>query len=251
MPSLTIVGSLFALVLSSDHQNEATSLLQRSQKLEIHHNVDLAATQGSRSINAGDACPACPAGISPLDLWGIHDLLMIGHKGPLLENGNVVPKPAAKLLVETAAESLAGMLHKIHPVASCRQAIALADSLQSKAEASWTCLGLNAQNFSGPFRSEQDHFANVANTQPLFEAQLGACKGSQWPRACSYWTSMHAMGVRADMEGAQKAKDYFRDLSHIIAGGALYCFGCTSHFRFLNHHMLPTELQKETNLLFY
>lgn len=191
-----------------------------------------------------DGASSTPVGISALDLWAIHDLLLIGHRGPLLQGS-----PAATSTVQEAANSLAGMLDKIHPIPACREAIAKVDSLADKAESSWTCLGLSKNNFTGPFTSNDSNFYDAANTKPTFDSKLGVCAGSKWPRACSYWAAMHAMGVRADM--GSTPKQYLQAIVRIISGGALYCFGCTSHWRLLNKHLLPAELQDGANLISY
>jgi hypothetical protein len=177
--------------------------------------------------------------IVPLDLWAIHDLLMVGHRGPLVRTDAA----ASLRMVHTAADSLAGMLHDIHPVPECRLAVAQADTLAAKAGASWTCLGLTPSSFNGAFVSDSQSNYDVDSTRPKFYEKLGACKDSQWPRACSYWTSMHAMGVRADMLG--KGKEFFQALVHIFAGGALYCMGCTLHMRLLCEDLLPSAARTE------
>lgn len=186
-----------------------------------------------------------PGDIAPLDLWAIHDLLVIGHKGPLIEEN------VGRSQVEAAANALGGLLQYVHPVPACRKALAdSADAaLFKKAEASWSCLGLSAANFSGAMTSESTGFYAAANTEPKFNELLSACKGSKWPRACSYWSAFHAMGVRAD--AMNKAREYFDAILRIISGGALYCFGCTSHWRILNEYLLPAELRDSNGLVSY
>jgi len=180
-----------------------------------------------------------PKDITPLDLWAIHDLLVVGHKGPL-----VMPSSfAGHKMAESAALKLAELLPDIHPVAACRDAVAKADSVNTKAEASWACLGLSAANFTAPYTSDSQPNSEVDSTSPLFKAQQGACKDSLWPRACSYWSSAHAMAVRADM--LNKGQEFLEAFIHIIAGGALYCTGCTDAFRLLNKHILPSGAYDE------
>jgi hypothetical protein len=60
---------------------------------------------------------------------------------------------------------------------------------------------------------------------------------------------MHAMGIRADM--LQKAPELLQAITQIISGGALFCFGCTSHWRILNQHLLPVDLSDPTDLVAY
>lgn len=182
---------------------------------------------------------ASPASIVPLDLWGIHDLLMIGHKGPVLRpDAN-----ASHAMVESAVHELARMLEDIHPVAECREAIRHEKNYSEKARASWACLSLDRENFTGAYVSDSQVDNEVAMTVPKFTESLGVCKETDLPRSCSYWASLHAMGVRADMLG--KGQDFFKAVVHIISGGALYCFGCTMHFRLLNEYFLPPEVQSE------
>jgi hypothetical protein len=182
---------------------------------------------------------AGPEEITPLDLWAIHDLLIVGHKGPL-----VLPSShASHEMVTSASEKLAEMLPHIHPVAACRDAVAEAESLTEKAQASWSCLGLSSSNFTAPYIADSQPNSEVDRTAPNFTEQLGACKDSLWPRACSYWSSAHAMAVRADM--FQQGQEFLEAFIDIIAGGALYCTGCTDGFRLLNKHILPSGAYDE------
>merc|ERR1719238_1194712 len=57
----------------------------------------------------------------------------------------------------------------------------------------------------------------------------GACASSDWPRACSLWTSFHGMALRA--EAASMGKPFLTALSTLVAVGATSCGGCTWHFR--------------------
>jgi hypothetical protein len=187
---------------------------------------------------AEDLSSTAPENTKPLDLWAIHDLLLAGHRAPLVpSNGG-----AGLAMVEAAAVKLTNMLEDIHPVASCRKAIAQKlktirnaekdRSLQAVAnrrayatvaEVAWSCLNLSAKNFTDPFVSERQVRRAVDRTAPLFNESLGVCGGSGWPRVCSYWASIHAMGVRADAVG--KGQEFFLAAVHLIAGGALYCVG--------------------------
>lgn len=228
----------------SRHQHAGFLLRQRLRTAVPRQHDRHALLQMHANIRKAAVGPPIPGGISVMDLWAIHDLLLIGNKAPLLEADD-----AGRPTITAAVNSLAGMLDKIHPVATCRTAVAKATSLQGKADASWSCLGLSAKNFTGPFTSEKSHFIETANTEPNFGNMLGACAGSNWPRACSYWSSIHSMGVLADLEG--KATEYFQAILHIISGGALYCYGCTSHWRFLNKYLLPKDLQPHDKLIAY
>jgi hypothetical protein len=146
-------------------------------------------------------------------------------------------------MVETAADNFGTLLCDLHPVPACRDAVCKADSLVEKAEASWSCLGLAAENFTEAYTDDSQSDADVDRTTPLFMDKLGVCKDSQWQRACSYWISMHALAVRADL--LQKGKELFKTMVHIIAGGPLYCSGCTTHFRLLNKNMLPDNVTSD------
>mmetsp|Transcript_116282 Transcript_116282/g.183871 ORF Transcript_116282/g.183871 Transcript_116282/m.183871 type:complete len:238 (-) Transcript_116282:633-1346(-) len=181
-----------------------------------------------------------PASIAPLDLWGIHDLLLIGHRGPVLHPDD----NASHAMVEAAVENLAEMLHEIHPVPKCREAIRQETSYNAKANAAWTCLDLDRENFTGAYVSDSQVDNEVAITVPKFTDSLGACKESNLPRSCSYWASLHAMGVRADM--LNKGQEFLTAIVQIISGGALYCFGCTMHFRLLNEAFLPPHVRAES-----
>lgn len=216
--------------------SSVASFLQRSAALNREVAVKI------EDISA----PPTPTGISPLDLWAIHDLLLVGHSAPLLQEPGATPGEGTPV-VQAAVASFAGMLHHIHPVPACRAAVGNASTIAGKAEASWTCLGLTVKNFSGAIKQEAGQF-EPDNTEPNFNL-LGACSGSKWPRACSYWASMHAMGLRADM--LQKGDEFFHSMLRIIAGGALYCFGCTSHFVILNRWLLPAELQNPDKIRQY
>jgi len=172
----------------------------------------------------------------PLDLWAIHDLLIVGRKGPLLQP----TASASHQMVDVAANKLGSLMCDIHPVPACREAVCQADSLVTKAEASWNCLGLTADNFTEAYTSDSQANVDVDRTTPLFMDRLGVCRDSQWQRACSYWISMHALSIRADI--AQKGQEFLQAVVEIIAGGALYCSGCTNHFRLLNKNLLSAEV---------
>lgn len=221
----------------------------------ITHHVEPLKRQAEQALSA--SAGVTPQSIVPLDLWAIHDLLLAGHSAPLMEAPHAVGTAPitgptqvhpGKSLVQAAAVHLAGMLHLLHPVPACRQAIGDESSFDGKAAAAWSCLDLSAGNFTGAITSDSDSPSDVSNPSPsvLLKAKLGACAESQWPRACSYWVSMHAMAVRAEM--IDRGQEYLQSVIRIISGGALYCFGCTSHFMFLNRHLLPAKLRSTEKL---
>jgi len=198
----------------------------------------------ARSPELPNGDSSTPYSINELDVWGIRDLLLLGKASPLLQDGS-----AGKPVVVAAAETLAEMLPQIHPVPACQTAVGLAVGLEAKAAACWSCLGLNPTNFTNPYLPNSTKFQNAANTDTKFGDLMGACSGTRWPRACSYWSSFHAMGVLADVHG--QGRQFLQAISRIIAGGALYCGGCTLHWRYLNKHMLPSALHDVGDLLPY
>jgi hypothetical protein len=189
-----------------------------------------------------------PSGIVEYDLWAIRDLLKVGKRGALLftdDNETVQNHPGVPK-VHAAVDALANMLHEIHPVPACRAAIQQATTTDAKADAAWSCLGLTEANFTGAFTDKNQKAVKASRTEPKFKQLLGACKDSLWPRACSYWTSMHTMAVRA--EHAQKGDKFVEAVFPIMAGGALFCYACTSHFVLLNQYLLPIELRNASKL---
>jgi hypothetical protein len=189
-----------------------------------------------------------PISVTPKDLWAIHDLLILGDTPPLLDKGH-----AGIPLVKDAAVALGDMLGTIHPVHACRSAIAGVTGIKAKAKAAWSCLGVSATDFDAVVTPGTAHPGgskfnrDVGNPEPSFT--LGACQGSHWPRGCSYWVSAHSLAVLA--EANNMGTKFFQAFMRIIAGGALYCHGCTSHHLLLNTHFLPSALKSADNLRFY
>jgi hypothetical protein len=185
-----------------------------------------------------------------LDFWAIRDLVMLGYYGLMMRgphNSNDSQPSQALLDTQAGAMELASMLHEIHPVVCCREAIKEAETLVQKAEASWSCLGLNNSSFDVVFNLSMDKNASkvARNPKPLFIDELGACRTSLWPRACSYWTSMHAMSIRADVLG--KSMAFLRAITRIMAGGALFCGGCQRHFILLMQPLVPASINDKRN----
>lgn len=213
--------------------------LQDAEQHAVRHNSSTVFTQQERIPK--------PSGIVPADLWGIHDLLLLGHFGVMLMgphiNVSLTGPSDALRQSRSAVKVFAGMLPTIHPVPKCRAMLKSVgpSNLEAFAKASWTCLGLSEKDFNVSFTSlSVDVFESLdaMNAAPKF--RLGACQGSRWPRACSYWSSMHAMGVRADLLG--KGKQFFKAMVQIISGGSLFCEGCTRHLRLLAGPILPDTL---------
>jgi hypothetical protein len=192
-----------------------------------------------------------PESIVPKDLWGIHDLLMLGRYGLMMRgphNSNASEPSNALLDVQAGADALASMLHLVHPVARCREAIAKAKSFVAKANASLSCLGLCDADFDVVFANmnvNNETAKKARHPKVLFADQLGVCKTSLWPRACSFWASLHAMSVRADMLG--KGKAYLMAVTRIMAGGALFCGGCQRHFILLMQPLIPASINDKRN----
>mmetsp|Transcript_31510 Transcript_31510/g.57258 ORF Transcript_31510/g.57258 Transcript_31510/m.57258 type:complete len:284 (+) Transcript_31510:150-1001(+) len=230
-------------------QDEDFALLQTSGA-SLHRKVRIGQDEAARQTNsfvnrpAADQMQTDAAGILPADLWAIHDILLLGHYGVMLKGPHMGLNATHALTVaQSAAETLAGMLPVIHPVPECRAALSAIPShkLEAVAEASWTCLGLSASNFTSPFMSLQtpyDKSLSAAFCAPKFP--LGACNGSGWPRACSFWASLHSMAVRADLHG--KGQEFFNAVLQVLSGGPLYCVGCTRHVRLLGEPLLPNAL---------
>lgn len=158
--------------------------------------------------------------------------------------------------VRKSAEAFAAMLPEIHPTAACREAIktALGDKssdlihLRRAADASLSCLPakfrresfsdfFNASDTSGDFYSEA---FKARNPEVLDKEVLGACKTSLWPRACSYWSSLHLMAYRADL--LNKGTQFLHAVVPLLAGGSVLCEGCSLHFRLLFQPLLSDDI---------
>jgi len=180
------------------------------------------------------------------DLHGIHDLLTVGVAGVFLLDGDRAP-------VVAAAERLARLLPKLHPVDKCRREIAEAlehplledhvgrapPAVAAAARASWECLPakFDADSFGGfPFTGDRvgNETLEKQSRRPHIKDRslLGACAKTSWDRACSFWVSLHALAARADARGLS---DAFIDATFtLIAGGATQCAACTNHFRLVH-----------------
>jgi hypothetical protein len=202
---------------------------------------------GAKSRRSAATCgPECQttAGITNLDMWAIRDLIIVGYKGPMVARTS----SASLEMVHNAAKDLALLMPEIHPVPACRSAASMvttqqppAEYVKAMAQVTWSCLGLGVSNFTKPFVDETQANKDVDWSAPNFV--VGACQGSGWPRACSYWTSIHAMASRADAIG--KGSELFQAVVHIFSGGALFCGGCTMKFRHFNSAFLTPDVIKE------
>lgn len=237
--------------ITSESQRHNFSTMQDPEEVE-ESNYERAGLPRPARLDQPDK-KATPADIKPADLWGIHDLLLLGHYGVMLKGPHILKSQASSEGLRQsrlAVKEFAKMLPSIHPVAKCRIMLKKVNpsNLVKFANTSWTCLGLDASYLKNPFTKLDNDYDDASlsmNTMPKYQLQtkLGACRYSKWPRACSFWSSIHTMGVRADLLG--KGTEYFKTILSIVAGGPLFCEGCTRHLRLLNGAVLPPKLLDE------
>jgi len=222
-----------------------------------------AALKNAQSSQGGSGTSSLE-GFVANDLWGIRDLLLIGYSAIFMK-----PDSSGRSEVESAALQLARLLPEVHPYEPCRTAVKEAltatndTSLKASprllvaavAEATWNCLPghFSELSFDAEFTfdasSVQDlakdfdsaKFAKMAHPAP--DVPLGLCRGSHWPRTCSYWVSMHRMAYLADSKSQGKA--FLAAVVPLLAGGATLCNGCTAHFRFLNDAFLTEAVRSD------
>jgi len=188
----------------------------------------------------------------PNDLWAVHDLLLAGYAGVFMKPGS-----AGAAQVQSAAVDFARLLPELHPYGPCRSAIQAASvgaaegrgEVEAAADASWACLParFSASSFEKPFTARAIGNATEAAaakmTKVVDTSQLGTCADSKWPRACSYWVSMHLMAFRADAKSL--GAEFFKSVVPLISGGATFCGGCTLHFRLLHNPVLTSEMMND------
>eukprot|EP00450_Noctiluca_scintillans_P013218 CAMPEP_0194510198 /NCGR_PEP_ID=MMETSP0253-20130528/41456_1 /TAXON_ID=2966 /ORGANISM="Noctiluca scintillans" /LENGTH=285 /DNA_ID=CAMNT_0039353419 /DNA_START=47 /DNA_END=904 /DNA_ORIENTATION=+ len=196
---------------------------------------------------------------NPNDLWALHDLLMLGFKAPFMK-----PYSEGYRVAQSSAVELARLMPALHPHPPCRAAFAELLHTQpgqmstldvdeplllQLADASWSCLpvSLTSSSFDTPFMSEAMHDDAVAfaarSPQLKDESVLGVCRGSAWPRTCSYWTAFHAFAYRA--EALNLGVELFRAVSVVLAAGATQCGGCTLHWRLMLGPQLISSVQSD------
>jgi hypothetical protein len=204
--------------------------------------------------------------LSANDLWGIHDLLLAGYATPFMKAGSNGQNDIRKNVVE-----FMHMLPEIHPHAECREKIkaalndkpsksglnAEASLIVAAADASWDCLPtkFTRQSFNDTIATA-DILNNASNAYDArfpaltadAENSLSTCKGSLWPRTCSFWVSLHAMALRADLHG--KGPQFLKSTLSLLAGGATMCGGCTMHFRMLNKEALDKSIFDDAGDIF-
>jgi len=200
-----------------------------------------------------------PSGTVPNDFWALHDLLLIGYSAVFMRQDSDGQKE-----VRQHAVDLARLLPQLHPHEPCRQMLTEAlngctedqETVVIAAEVSWNCLPgkFTASSFSSAFKAKAiERFesafegAIMAKMPKLRERKaseaLGVCRGSQWPRACSYWTSLHSMALRADALGL--SRNLLRATLPVLAGGATLCNGCTLHLKALNKPVLSEAVMND------
>jgi len=206
---------------------------------------------GSVALGTEACSEALLENIVANDLWAIHDLLLVGYSAVFLNTTQ------SKQEVQGHAYELAKLLPHLHPHKPCRHEIARAmnsagderSSVVAAAEAAWACLPakFSYRSFNNPFTEEGlDDFTKAKSARmpvPKDTDQLCACRGSKWPRACSYWASLHTMAYRAD--ALLRGKEFLRSVVPIIISGALQCGGCTRHFRMLEQEDLFSPAMAE------
>jgi len=114
------------------------------------------------------------------------------------------------------------------------------------AKASWECLPGNftEASFDTPYTEAAIDSAGYAfrAKMPKVLQRLGACEGSQWPRTCSYWSSMHTLAHRADL--LKLGSQFLEAIVPVLAGGATLCGGCTLHLRALHGPVLSKDINE-------
>jgi len=189
-----------------------------------------------------------PSMIIANDLWGIHDLLMVGYASVFMKRGS-----PGHHEVQGSAMKLARLIAKVHPYEPCRTAIRMAlidnglgpQGIVKAAQASLSCLPAKFSEadihsvFTEEFMLDPSKWTVAALPAPD-TAKLGECAKTTWHRTCSYWVSFHTMAYRAD--GLGLGDEFLAALVPVIAGGATGCAGCTLHFRELYGLVLSKDV---------
>eukprot|EP00931_Biecheleriopsis_adriatica_P037203 TRINITY_DN21352_c0_g1_i1.p1 TRINITY_DN21352_c0_g1~~TRINITY_DN21352_c0_g1_i1.p1 ORF type:complete len:261 (-),score=54.02 TRINITY_DN21352_c0_g1_i1:473-1255(-) len=194
---------------------------------------------------------ASPGSMVADDFWALRDLLLIGGAGIFMEQSSYGHKE-----IQQSAQDLASMLPELHPVRECREMIQQSlrgesgdEGLKAAAAAAWACLPakFNEKSFDVSYKGDTGNHEEDAHQAKMpklrDESMLGACKGSQWPRTCSYWSSLHAMALRADALGL--SQKFLAAVLPLLAGGATLCEGCTLHLRALHKPVLSDALLRD------
>jgi hypothetical protein len=181
--------------------------------------------------------PSSRPAISANDLFGVHDLVMVGYAAVFM-----TPHAAGTASVQSATLNLTEHLDTLHPVAECRAALLAAktegssplDTVVAAGRTAWGCLPGNFSegDFTNPFTaaavtdSALAMLAKFPTLNPPKVNELSTCAGSLWQRTCSYWSSIHTMALRAEQAAApQLTKSFLPLLVATAAGGITQCRG--------------------------
>eukprot|EP00658_Telonema_sp_P-2_P079220 TRINITY_DN7599_c0_g1_i2.p1 TRINITY_DN7599_c0_g1~~TRINITY_DN7599_c0_g1_i2.p1 ORF type:complete len:228 (+),score=60.95 TRINITY_DN7599_c0_g1_i2:242-925(+) len=173
------------------------------------------------------------AAIMANDLWGLHDLLLVGFSAVFEANST-----GGKSAIQQAALNLTQMLPTLHPVGKCRTALSAiianreleGESLVAEmALASWECLPhqYTEGDFSATFSPECVSNVSLAKQAknpkvlPPANAQLSSCRHSGWDRTCSYWSAIHTLALQAEANSVE----LLPVLVMVLWGGVTQCSG--------------------------
>lgn len=169
--------------------------------------------------------------IEPNDLWGVHDLLMVGYAAVFIK-----PDSAGQRQIQSAALNLTKLLADIHPVAPCRTELKSVNTetgaalVAKRALQTWSCLPhhFTPSDFSKAFDEPCLHdnalaaAARMPKVLPGIRMQLTACEGSRWDRTCSFWSTIHTITLRAE---AVQTSSIIPLLLMVLWGGVTQCGG--------------------------
>lgn len=184
-----------------------------------------------------------PWQITPNDFWAIHDLLLVGYDAYFMKRDSEGQRE-----VQANALELTRLMPQLHPWPPCREQIgaamagvdAGAPRVIAAAKAAWRCLPAHYDETSFTTAFVPQALWNPDTTKGQGELVeglaedardpflhnphvLGACRGSHWPRTCSYWASIHNMAYRADALGLSAR--FMPAIIAVLAGGATMCGG--------------------------
>eukprot|EP00929_Paragymnodinium_shiwhaense_P108601 TRINITY_DN74914_c0_g1_i1.p1 TRINITY_DN74914_c0_g1~~TRINITY_DN74914_c0_g1_i1.p1 ORF type:complete len:462 (-),score=89.03 TRINITY_DN74914_c0_g1_i1:215-1600(-) len=190
--------------------------------------------------------------VVPNDLWGIHDLLLVGYAAPFMKPGSEGQQKAREQAV-----MLAKKLKDWHPHAPCRAKIQRTINLAKDdkavlvgvAQEALTCLpGKFTESFFRNAFTEEDledpkEAKEHRMPEPRLSDKFGVCRRTRWPRTCSLWASFHAMAYRADT--LQEGSQLLQAISNLVAAGATQCGTCTKHFRLFQEPVVDAKIMAD------
>jgi len=171
--------------------------------------------------------------IQPNDLWGMHDLLMVGYAAVF-----ETPDTEGHNIIQQSAITLAQLLPALHPYAPCRNQLAShtgqgSELVVRQAKTSWQCLPhtfttsdfkdsmtFDAECLDSPLKARTAKFPVISS--PAARNALSSCKYSKWDRTCSYWSTIHSLTLRAE---ALSSPNFLQLLVTILWGGVTQCAG--------------------------